>query len=414
MNTRTSLAVVDDSHFYTVGRKWEHGGIDCLATLTEKAMSAELKHVWLVVGTQVSKLANDPFIGYDVGHESDDWNIRGIGKDAFSYLSVRHENQTFEDHLEIGIPEYSRWPWSGDTSPKTLLATLAYLEDALGFPVAYTPAWCSLEYIKKLNAGRWSWWQPMTTDLESKGFSYADDIAKPLHWPPKGQALAIPAGATHLIRIDGNSAYAAAMIGLNVGEGNPLWADDGKAYDGKRPGFWSAAVSGVTRWDGKQLPSFAGYKWLTTDMIEQLGRMGHQVLIKCGWYWPKYHQALRSTAEGLWKLRTEWRDQASKSAAHENVHETLRVVIKAIHGKMARPDTNEHFRRRDVWAADVSRSAAMTAYRIEKIFRDYGILPVAIKDDELTYAVSDPKIFDGMLGTSKLGGFKLVEIQPVS
>lgn len=409
MNTRETLAVADDNYFYTASKRIPMPIQADLVTLLPTIEHQGFTHVWLVPGTGLSRGCSE------IQETMPEWDISATyspDKTHYSYVSAHRPGQ--RNHIQIGFTEYSRWPWRGDDKPKTLYATIAYLEDATQLPVEWTPAHISLEYIKKLNAGHWSWWQPMTVDLESKGFSYADDIAKPLHWPSKGQQMAIPAGATHLIRIDGNSAYAAAMIGLNIGEGNPTWADDGKPYDGKRPGFWQVSVSGATHWDGQRLPSFAGYRWMTTDMVEQLGRMGHQVLIKSGWMWQKYHQGLRSTAEGLWKLRTEWRELVGKSAAHENVYETLRVVIKAIHGKMARPDTNEHFRRRDVWAADVSRSAAMTAYRIEKIYRDYGVLPVAIKDDELTYAVTDPHIFDSMLGTAKLGGFKLVEIQDIS
>lgn len=52
-------------------------------------------------------------------------------------------------------------------------------------------------------------------------------------------------------------------------------------------------------------------------------------------------------------------------------------------------------------------------YRVEKIHAEYGLWPIAIKVDEFTYAVSDPNIFDGMLGTEKLGGFKLVSSEPI-
>lgn len=425
MQTRDTLAVVDDTCFYTCGRKWAHEPIDCLSTLAEMAQAAGLKHIWVVVGTGVSKLANDPFIGYDATGAGD-WNVTGIGQDALAYLSVRRGNQRFEDHIEIGFPEWSRWPWRGDTDPGTLLATLAYLEDALGFPVAWTPAWMSLELFKRLNANRYGWLEPLTMDLEDgsqvNNFSFSC-VAKELHWPPKGQEIAIPEGATHFIRVDGNSAYNASETGLNVGEGNPTWIPPGPhvemasshTYDGKKPGFWAVEVfEGKSHWDGKILPRFDDRTWMTTDLIEQLRRSGHRIIVKMGWCWGTYHQTLRSFAELLWDMRVLWRGKAHKSQAHENVHESIRVLLKALHGKLARQDNAPRFPRRDIWAMVVARSVAMRVYWIEKIYREKGLIPVGIKADEFKYAVNDPHILDDMLDQDKLGGLKLVEIVEIT
>lgn len=268
----------------------------------------------------------------------------------------------------------------------------------------------------------------MTLKLEEKGFSYANDIAKELHWPARGVEPIIHDGATHTIRIDGNSDYAAGMTGLNVGEGNPEWDETASAYDGKRPGIWKVDVTiPALAWYAPILADmqreFEGRHWMTTDMIEQCRKSGMLVEIESGWAWldikgrKMYHQSLRSTAEYLWAMRQNYRELAEKGPAYANTYDTIRAVIKAIHGKMKRPDTEPHFRRPDVWALVVARAVAMRLYKIEKIYREYGVLPIRIKADEFTYAVGNPHIFDGMLGTSKLGGFKLVsceEIQDIS
>lgn len=414
METRLTLAVVDDTHIYRMGAKLAHAGDMDLAELLTIAQDLQIKNIWVVTGTQISRECSVP-------GELPGWNITatydGTKQEHYSYISARRNDQRHDDHVEIGFPEFSRWPWKTSSSrAKSLLATVLYLEDALGFPLAWTPAHASLDYIRKMNEARWSWLEPMTLDLESKGFSYAEDIAKELHWPTKGQEIAIPAGATHFIRVDGNSAYAAGMTGLNVGQGNPKWCaleEDGAEYDRKRPGIWCVQVfpevCAGNPWNGKILPDLKYRHWMTTDLIEQARRSGCKVLINCGWYWPDYHQTLRSTAERLWDLRITWRVLSSQSGTHEAVYESLRVILKAIHGKLARQDNAPHFRRRDIWALVVARSVAMTIYRIEKIHREFGLWPVAIKADELKYAVSDPHIFDAMLDRDKLGGFKHVE-----
>jgi|SRR6185437_12305137 len=413
---RQTLAVVDDTHAYTCGRKWTHGGFQDIAGLAELAKINGLTHVWVVSGTETSRLGQGAFtVNPDV---VDAWNVTAIGKDAYSYLSVRLKDETYQDHIEIGFPEWSRWPWKkSSNSAAGLLQTLIYLEELLGFPVAYTPAWCSLELFKKLNAGRWDWLEPMTLDLEKEqvAFSYADDVARELHWPPKGREPIIPAGASHLIRIDGNSKYNASETGLRVGQGNPKWAGPGpmidKIYDGKKPGFWWVEVfNEPTVWDGKQLPALDSWRVMTTDLIEQSRRSGCKVIVKLGWYWPTYHQTLRSFAERLWPERVKWRELAKRGLAYESVYDSVRVMLKALHGKLARADNAPRFRRRDIWAMVVSRAVAMSIYQIEKIHQQYGIWPVRIKADEFTYAVNNPHIFDEMLSDSKLGGLKLVEV----
>jgi hypothetical protein len=94
----------------------------------------------------------------------------------------------------------------------------------------------------------------------------------------------------------------------------------------------------------------------------------------------------------------------------EAVYESYSAIIKAVHGRFGRKANDKaREQRRDIWALVVSRSIALMIYRIMKIYREYGILPIAIKADELTYAVSDHQI-DKMLDRDKLGGFKLVEV----
>lgn len=419
---RETLAVVDDFQFYCVknlkGKTVGHDR-DCLSGLLEVAEMHGWSHVWVMPGTDLTNRC---------GHtrELEGWNIVSImSKLGVEFLSARRNEARADSMIYVCFVGHSRWPWEGKLpDAKTLIQTVAMNENALGEPLEWTPAHMSMRVVRRLNQSRWSWWEPMTLDLEKPeyGLNYTNDIAglleKLIHWPRKGETERDVPTATYRISIDGNSEYAADMTGLSVGQGNPEWTDNPADYDGKRPGFWKVDVSSWhSLWTGSMLPSFEACKWMTTDMIEQCRRSGMLVEVFCGWYWPKYHQSLRSTAEYLWAMRNNYRDMVDKGPAYQNVYDTIRAIIKAIHGKMGRADTEPHFRRRDVWALVVARAVAMRLYKIEKIYREYGVLPVRIKADEFTYAVTDPHIFDGMLGTAKLGGFKLVEcveIQPVS
>lgn len=402
MNTRDTLAVVDTHCFYRGRDWWSHGGIGSLGDLLKLAENASLTHVWVVSGT----LLNCSVPGCP------GWEISAIyqnkKQERYNFLRARRAGQRHEDNIYISFPEFSWWPWEGDSNPKVLLATIANLEDGLGLPLEWTPPHMSQVYTLKQNDAHRHWLKAPTIDLEQHGFTYGQ-IEMEVNWPPAGYQVAISPDATHEIDVDGNSAYAAGMTGLNVGEGDPKWIDDFRGvemvYDGKKPGFWHvyrcAKMDSI--FDGKQLQSFEDWQWMSTDLVEQLRKSGYSIGLDQGWCWEKYHQALRSTADSLWKLRVHWRKMSDEKPASEtckNVHETLRVVIKAIHGKQ----------HASIRVQVVARSIAMMVYRIEKIYKQYGILPKKIKVDGLKYAVSDPHLFDEMLDRDKLGGFKLVEV----
>lgn len=409
MQIRNTLAIVDDQFIYTAHKKDAHEFV----TLQELLLMAEKRnftHLWIVAETDLSRTAS-VFDGTPTG-----WKCIGMEKKSekrWQYAAYRRENDRYEKSIKIGFPEWAGWPWEGDQKSSVLFATIAYIEDELGIPVEWSLAHMSLDYLRKKNEKRWWWLTPVTTELERHGFKY-DEVTGELRWPPRGSR---EQEYTDGERIDGNSAYAAGISGLRVGEGNPEWASDlleiEHIYDGMKPGFWhlSRCAKMDSLFDGVQLPSFEALTWATTDLVEQLRRTGYSIGIDQGWYWKKYHQTLRSTVsneqgDGLWDLRVKWRD--AKGAAKENAAETFRLTLKALHGRLGYEENHDRFKRRDIWAMVVGRSVAMMIYRIVKIYRDCQVLPVRIKIDELTYHVPSGT-FDQFLDQNKLGGFKKVE-----
>jgi hypothetical protein len=426
MDYRKTLAVVDDTHFYSVGLKWQHAHIETLSDLLEGSEKAGITHVWIVKGCALSaRLASPdvPLIG---------WTLREMkGKRGYTYCSAIRNGKHLDDKIQVGWADGRVWPWLGCESPKTLLASIAYLETAVGVPLEWTPAHVALDVIRAKNASRWGWLTGLTTDLEKdcpvSGFRYGATCKELTDWKaPLGDGK-------YLIDIDGNSDYGAAMTGLNCGEGNPSWAGpgpdcerdwttrddpryDGGCYNGKRPGFWCVEVFKFdSLFDGKRLPDFEDYRWMTTDMIEQLRQEGYHIIVKMGWYWKVYHQTLRSTVSdkeknGLWDLRLIWRAKKGQSAAHENVYESIGSILHTVHGKLGDDDISQRrFYRPDLWAMVVAKAISRMMYRIVKIYRTYGILPVRIHIDGLKYVVDDPHMLDALFDADKLGGFKHVK-----
>lgn len=407
METRNTLAVVDDTHFYTVGKKWEHTA-STLAGLLEQAEQFRLSHVWIVSKTRLSTVCG--MTGQPGG-----WSIREMRtRKKLAYCSAIRENSTLDKRIQIAVVENTPWPWTGCESPKTLIATLAYLEDTLKLPIEWTPGHMAIEVLRQKNAIRWSWLAPMTTNLEQHGFEYGIVSGEITDWHSS-----LPQDGEYELKIDSNSDYGAGMTGLNVGEGNPRWVSGSDvvnaAYDKKRPGLWSVEILDHGMWDGKQLPSFQDYTWMSTDMIEELRNQGLKIVLSKGWYWPVYHQTLRSTVSnkertGLWDLRLVWRGCKQKSLAHKNMYESISAILHTVHGKLGDEDIfDKRFYRPDIYELVVAKAVARRAYRIMKIFREFGLLPKRVHIDSPTYVVNDPHILDAILNADKLGAFKHVK-----
>lgn len=406
MQTRDNLAVIDDGYFYTVGRKWAHGPIDRIERLLTEGKEQGLSHIWILEKSRLSALLGG------LGTEYQGWDVLTMpSQDHIGYCSGIRGRDGYDKRIQVGFAEWAPWPWYGANNPKILLATLAYLEDALGVPVEWTPAHVGLDFVKSKNLDRWEWLSQMPIDLEKgTGFKHNQCTGEIHH---RGDLLP----GKFLIKLDGNSDYGAAMTGLRVGQGSPAWSADGRDYDGVKPGFWRVFLDkGDSLWDGGQLPAFDHREWFTTDLLEQLRKVGYtNIQIDCGWYWKDYHQTLRSSISdknrpGLWDLRLEWRGRRGQSIAHDNVYESISAILHTIHGRFGSDELGQtRFRRKDILDEVISAAMARKMYRIDKIRRQFGgLLPTKIEIDAAWYAVASPDALDSIIDPNKLGGWKKV------
>lgn len=406
METRETLAVGDDLHFYTFQRKIEHGPIDTIKSLLEEAEKEGITHLWLMPNTEISRRLSSP------GENPQGWNIVfGYSGLQINYISARRDEKRHEDRIQIGFTDnhLTYWPWEPD-SARTLLATITYLENFLKMPIEWTPAHMALECLKIQNYGRWDWLRPMKLDLEEifAPFQYKNTCPE-IHFKHR-----LDRRGRYLIKIDKNSAHPAACTGLRCGEGDPVPGGP-EDYDGRQPGFWRVRCKTVgSAWDGMRLPDLSR-QYMSTDLIEQLRKSGYQISISNGYYWKEYHQTLRSTMNDLWKFRRSFRTMSERSMGHERAYLSFNAIMHALPGRLGDSDSrSQRFLRRDLWALIVSRSIATMIYNIEDIKTKTGLYPVLIDVDALWYQVDSPdpvKIFGlDILDRSKLGGFKDVYV----
>lgn len=424
------VGVLDDKAL--TNTRLERFPIDSIPTnlgeLAELALAANLTYIWVLPGSQVSQHVNQVFIQ----HVDEEWDTfastsrmdekRPMFARIWRKKTSGHAGRT----IYVGFPEHSSWPWKcPDTI--TLLATVTYLEQAVGMPMVWSPGYMALALLKALNLEkRASWLKPLTTDLRTLPTNTGKTLpiartARDLTW--KRQLTAKEKRQKYLHKFDKNSMYLASATGLLVGEGDPEHVD-GDAFDERLPGFWHVKTEqGGSPYDSINLPSPARLEWLTTAMVSCARKLGYRMDILEGYQWReegRYHRTLETWAKMLWDVRQSLK-QPSETYKHDlarkNAYATIGVMAHVAIGKLADEDTTGGLYRPDIWALVVGRACANIFHNLET-YRLRGYTPVLIYTDALWFVSNDPNpetAIPGLLDKhDKLGGYKLVYTLPMS
>jgi hypothetical protein len=296
------------------------------------AFTYNLRTVWVLSGTELSRNATSDFITV-----SGDWQLKGNPQwtkgtkkntPLCKFVAGYQEGQRT---AYVGFLEYNiDWGLQKVHDPVVALATLSYIEDALGVAVLYSAGKCGVYLMEKVNKKkRVDWIEKIDirgiVPLREKLVCVGD-----LDW--KRELTEEDTG--YLVSFDKNMAYPASCTSVLLGTGNPVYQKS-PHFDQKKavPGVWHCKISGTSEFDGVNLPHPTNGKtegWFYTYTVKLLFEVGYQVEITEAYVWQEYHTILRPFAEKLFSGREVLDDTlASDTTRYKNV-QARKIASKCI------------------------------------------------------------------------------------
>jgi hypothetical protein len=407
MNPKTTLGVLTDTHLVLLGMVGEKRTLQSipitpqlsdLGPLIQQAVLAGLTSVWVMPGTTFSHA-----VSYDLLERGDGvWEVvvnasrldpsRPAGACVWRKVDAGRQGPL----LLLTFPAYGGWDWQLPDAP-TLLATVTYLEHALGVSVNGSPA----QLARDLLTGG-----TVATDA---GWTGAPTVDLPTLSTADGQALPILESAQQLVwmrpltlaewhmrylhKYEHHVLDLEACTEAQLGAGDPLYSMNGRAYNGKLAGIWrvSAETAGSI-FDGKRLPSCLHGEWMSTPEVKCCIDLAYQVHISEGYYWPESHRTLEHWATTLWKAR-ERLQAASMTYRHARAranasHTTLALAQLGI-GTLVDDQAPPGWYRPDWWAQIIGQSRANLLRRLVRMVRR-GSMPVLVDRGALWVVSNDP------------------------
>ncbi len=344
--------------------------------------------------------------------------------------------------LSLTFPEYGGWEWQLPDAT-ALLATVTYLEQALGIPVNCSPEQLALDLLKSLtaetDASQVSLTRPPTVDLSTLPTSDGQTLpilesARPVVWT---RPLAIAEWRLkYLHKYERNTLDLESCTEVQLGAGDPLYSVNGRAYDGKMPGIWRVkAETAGSIFDGKRLPSCIHGEWMSTPEVKCCTDIAYQVHVTEGYYWSESHRTLERWATTLWKAyqRFKFTSTAYRHAqARSNASRTIQAITRLGIAKLTdfAPLARKQFAplarkqeeapgglyRPDWWAQIVGQSRASVFAHLVTLVRQ-GSMPVLVDRQALWFVSNDPNpltAVPGLLAPEKPGGYKAAYETPLA
>src|SRR5437764_542342 len=376
MNPNTIQGALTDTDFTLVGMVGGKRALQSIpvppqmsdwSTLFTHAVQAGLTSVWVLPGSRFSRevsrssLEQVDSVWEVVATYSQLDPARPLCATVWRKLRSGRQGPV----LSLTFPEYGGWEWQLPDAT-TLLATVTYVELALGIPVNCSPEQLALDLLKSLTIETdVSWTRLPTVDLRNLPTSDGQTLpilesARPVVWT---RPLAIAEWRLkYLHKYERNTLDLESCTGVQLGAGDPLYSANGRAYDGKMPGIWRVkAETAGSIFDGKRLPSCIHGEWMSTPEVKCCTDIAYQVHVTEGYYWPESHRTLERWATTLWKAHQRFKLTSTAyrhAQARSNASRTIRAITQLGIAKLADEKAPGGLYRPDWWAQIVGQSRA--------------------------------------------------------
>jgi hypothetical protein len=285
--------------------------------------------------------------------------------------------------LALAFPEHSGWRWVLPDA-KSLLATVTYLDQVLGRPVADAPELVAPQLLTELTAD-----QPTTSlrasQLDLSHLPTSDGMSPPILQSAREFAWMRPLllaeqRQRYLHKYTHLSLVLEAATSVQLGAGVPQHSPTGRAYDGRHPGLWRVeAEPAGSLFDGRRLPSCLEGEWMSTPQVQCCRTIGYQVHIREGYAWPEAHSVLQRWATTLWQAaeRLHTRPQLFRHRqASANASSTITKLAELGLAPLAQEQA-------------VGGSRAALFAQLVRLVRK-GTMPVLVAHDALWVVSNDP------------------------
>jgi hypothetical protein len=322
--------------------------------------------------------------------------------------------------LSLVFPEYGGWRWQlPDAS--TLLATVTYVEHALGMPARCSLEQLALDLLKGLTVeADASWTRPLTIDMPTSDGQTIPmlESAQPIVWM---RPLTVTEWRMrYLHKYEHNTLDLEACAEVLLGAGNLLHSVNGRAYDGKLPGIWRVkAVTAGSLFDGKYLPSCIHGEWMCTPEVKCCIDIAYQVQVIEGYYWPESYRTLERWATTLCKAHQRLTMAGTTyrhTQARNNVSHTIQTITQLGIGTLLDEKAPGGLYRPDWWAQITGQSRARMFTHMGTLVRR-GYMPVLVDRHALWFVSNDPHpltAVPGLLSPGKSGRYKAAYETPLA
>src|SRR6266516_589875 len=377
-----------------------------LRGLLEFLWQADLTSVWVMPGSTLSRIATCAWFDQKSLH----WVVvthpdqHEPTRPLCALLWPKGSGQFEARRLTIVFPEYAGWGWELP-DPRSLLATVSYLEQVLARPVIDSPDLVAHQLLTALTLDQsTSWLRSSPVDLYTllSGGGTAIPMmesTRDLVW--MRPLTLMEQRQRYLHKYTHLSLYLEACLAVQLGGGAPEYSSNGRAYDGIRPGIWRIHVErSGSIFDGKRLPSCVDGEWMSTPQVKCCQDISYHVYVREGYYRSQSHELLKQCARTLWQAaeRLHTHPQSYRHGQGKaNAFQTIKQLAQLGVAILAKDENNGGWARPDWQAQIVGRSKAILFTHLASLSRK-GTMPALVDRDALWVVSDDPNPLSAVPG----------------